>query len=333
MASLAEFVGKVWENGEFGVAVAPKEHPECPFDLNKLAIPPEEEEWNRNLVKAHGAIEVLKFKGIDPLGFSPLPKNHKPGNRGSKGITAHGKKLIRNGCWRLEHENKRDVLTFATFTLPDVSTYESIVISQNWGKIQRVFIQKLTRTLRKEGLPGEVVGAVEIQEKRALRDNILAIHLHLVFVGRLPGQTWALAPCEYGELWKTVIQEFLYNEPHAYDWSAVHNVQRVKKSVEGYLGKYASKGVKSLGKMAEKFGESNLPKHWYTCTNSLRDRVLSSRVQLSAGKAKTLVNMCVDFGDVFFVYRKPIEVEFPSGKIVTVGWFGRIKEEYIDMFT
>lgn len=330
---VAEFVGTVWENGEFGVALAPKDQPECPFDLNRPPCTTEEAEWNRNLIKVHGAIEVLRFKGVDPLGLSPLPKNHKASPRGQKGISAHGKRLIRNACHRIEIEVDKSLLTFATFTLPDVSTEESLFIGENWGEIQRVFVQKLTRALKKEGLPGEVVGAVEIQEKRFDRDDILSLHLHLVFKGRNKGETWGITPSEYNDLWKSVLQGYLFRSVETYDWRAVHNVQRVKKSVEGYLGKYVTKGVKSMSRVVERFGSGCLPSHWYSCTNSLRRRVLDSRVSLSAWDAKAIVSVCMDYPDVFFIYRKPIEIDMPSGKKITVGWFGRIKAEYIDLFT
>lgn len=330
---VSEFVGTVWENGEFGVAIAAREQPECPFDLNKAPLTAEEAEWNRSLIKVHGAIEVLKFKGVDPLGLSPRLKNHKRELRGQKGISAHGKRLVRNACHRLEQETDKSLLTFATFTLPNVSVDESLFISENWGEIQRVFIQKLGRCLRKESLPGEIVGAVEIQERRFERDSILALHLHLVFVGRRKGGTWAISPSEYCELWKEVLQKYLFAAPETYDWRAVHNVQRVKKSVEGYLGKYVTKGVKSISRVVERFGAGCLPSHWYTCTNSLRKRVIEHRTQVSGLDAKTIVTVCMDYPDVFFVYRTPIEVDMPSGKRITVGWFGKIKPEYIDLFT
>lgn len=329
---ISDFVGSVWENGEFGVAVAPKEQPECPFDLNRPPLTAEELEWNRNLIKVHGAVEVLTFKGVDPLGFSPLPKHHKREVRGQRGISSHGKRLLRNSCYRLEKENSKDLLTFATFTIPDVSTEESLFLAENWGEIMRVFVQKLTRTLKSEGLPGEIIGAVEIQEQRTFRDNVMALHIHLVFVGRKKGDTWAISPSEYNELWKSVLSRYLFEDAASYNWSAVHNVQRVKKSVEMYLGKYVTKGVKSVQAVADKFGENCLPRHWYTCSNSLRKRVMDKKVNVSGIKAEAIVRVCLDFPDIFFVYRKPILVKLESGKEITVGWFGRIRPEYIDMF-
>ncbi len=329
---MTDFVGTVWENGEFGVAIAPLEQPQCPFDLNRPPMNPEEAEWNRNLIKVHGAIEVLKFKGVDPLGYSPLPKNHKPGIRGQRGISSHGKKLIRNSCYRLEQECPKSRLTFATFTLPAVSRDESLFLSEQWGEIQRRFVQKLGRALKAKGLPGEIVGAVEVQEERAFRDGILALHIHLVFVGRNHKKTWAITPSEYNQLWKSVLEGYLFNSPESYDWRAVHNVQRVKKSVESYLGKYATKGVKSVSKLIAEFGENSLPRHWYTCTNSLRDRVVARVSRLSTQQAKDIVNLCMNGASDAFVYFKPIVVKFPSGKDVTVGWFGRVKLEHIDLF-
>lgn len=330
---ISEFVGMVWENGEFGVALAPREQPECPFDLNRLAVDSEEMEWNRNFVKTHGAIEVLRFKGVDPLGLSPLPKNHKKGIRGQRGISSHGKKLVRNACWRLERETDKKLLTFATFTLPAVTREESLFLAEEWGEIQRIFVQKLGRVLKKEGLPGEIVGAVEIQEERSYRDKILALHIHLVFVGRNKYSTWAITPSEYNELWKSVLQGYLFESPESYDWRATHNVQHVKKSVESYLGKYLTKGAKAVERIVGEFGEDCLPRHWYTCSNSLRSRVLAHRCNVSGYDAKALVMTCISNPDAFFVYRKPIVVEFPEGKEFTVGWFGRIKPELIDMFT
>ena len=327
-----EFTGRVWENGEFGVAVVKT------FELEPMAVdirsPAEREnaEWMLNALKVHGWEAVADCYGLEPLGSSILPKNHRELRRGAKGISGHGRRLVRNACRRLELERRLSELTFATFTLPDVDRSESLSVGRHWGEVCRKFFQALTRKLKARGLPGEVVHVTEIQESRSYRDKVLGLHLHCVFVGRVRGRTWAMTPSEYREIWKRILSGYLERRSEEYNWDAVENIQRVKKSIEGYLGKYMSKGLKALQTAASYFGEENLPRAWYGCTNSLRSRVLRSVRTVTGEAATRLVEDCNSFNAAIFAYVCPICIAGPSGRLVVVGWYGRINPDWVQRY-
>lgn len=329
---LSEFTGRCWENGEFGLACSKT------FKLEPSLVPPrtpaqiERAEWIKNLIEVHGADAVLEYYGFNPLGSSTVPKTHRDQKRGLNGITPYGSRLVRNACLRLERENPKDRLSFATFTLPDVSVRESVILAQNWAQIVRVFIQRLRRHLIASGLTGEIVGATEIQEKRMQRDGIVALHLHLVFLGRHRKQTWAGTPELYRQFWRETIEPYLFEDSDQYNWSAVENIVRVKQSAQSYLGKYLSKGVKSVGKAAEEFGTEALPTAWYTITNTLRSRVHLYQSHLSGDRAKVLLDHCCDKDSDVFVYRRPIELKSDSGRPIFIGWYGKLKPEWVNYF-
>lgn len=329
---IREFCGRVWENGEFGIAVSKKMVVEPVSERVVSPAQAEHEQWVADLLDVHGAEEVLKYYGFDPLGFSPLPNSHNNSLRGLKGITSHGKRLVRNACRRLEVEVGKEFLSFLTVTVPDVGYLESIAISQGWAEVVRVFLQRLKRALVKAGLPGEIVGVTEIQEKRVKRDGILALHLHLMFVGRSRGQKWALTPSDVRSAWSSALAPYLDEPVSSYCWDAVENIQRVLKSCEGYLGKYMSKGASTVDAAIDEFGEEAMPRSWYACTNSLRKRVVSKIRVINQPMGTALINACCDELSTDFHYRKPIVLRGESGRDVVIGWFGKIRDDRISKY-
>lgn len=331
---LAHFCGKLWQNGEFGLSCVKKATQPLPDIPYRTHSDIEQAEWIASALAVHGAQAVLEHYGIgaDPLGYSPRINSHSRKKRGALGISAYGRRLVRNACHELEGRHGRQHLSFATFTLPAISRQESLAISRQWAEIVRVFLQRLRRGLISAGLPAEIVGVTEVQEERTNRDGILALHLHIVFVGRHPKRTWAYTPSWYRGEWVAVISRYVKDPPETYNWSAVENVVRVKFSAESYLGKYMSKGLKSVAAISDEFGVDCLPSAWHTCSASLRDRVLGKIRGLSPGGAQALVDSCSDPLCDWFVYRRPIQVMGDSGRLITLGWMGRLRKEYIEVF-
>lgn len=327
---LSEFLGKVWENGEFGIALARSFEYQPSAKALKTEEQKEHEQLIADLLKVHGAEVVLQHYGFDPFGLSPLSNSHSPVQRGLKGITGYGKRLVRNACARMERENPKDTLTFATFTLPNVSLEESVSCGRNWAEICRVFNQKLRRRLQGFKLPGEIVSVTEIQEKRSFKHGVLGLHVHMVFVGRKRKRDWVMSPIEYRELWASVLSTYLPGNPETYDWRAVEHIVRVEKSLEGYLGKYATKGVQSLQKIIAEFGEEGIPSAWFSCSQSLKCRVVRRVKTVKDERALSIINECLNSDSNAFVYRFPIVLSEGGVRPVTVGWFGKIRDEYIN---
>jgi len=79
---------------------------------------------NRAFSHAHSTNDCQET-GAVPLGLSDVaisdkvPKVPTRARRGTKGITAHGRNMIRAGCHWLEESFGKKNLTFLTTTLPD----------------------------------------------------------------------------------------------------------------------------------------------------------------------------------------------------------------------
>lgn len=330
--------GKVWEDGTFGLSILREEA----LDLQQA----ENARWLHQLTIEHGAevvqeylsgvLEGSVFPGSE-LGLSTVPNSHKPEprqRRGLNGITSYGKKLVRNGCLRLDREAAGN-LSFLTLTLPAVSQAETVKLAQSWAEVLRTFNQWLSRSLNRGGVSGELVGVTEIQTQRLARTGICALHYHCCFQGRLSRyDEWILQPQSIREAWKRSVSKYLENSPENYDWRSVENIQRVKKSVGAYLGKYLSKGLNDIpnGNADIPINISSMfPSSWYSISNSLRQRVLEHRVHLSQPRAESLFRLCnqEDY-DSFFIWVKPIILWAEDGFTV-VGWCGKLWPEAKDL--
>lgn len=330
---ITNFIGRIYPNGEFGVARKKKLPSEQ--DASSLPIVPltENQDWVARQLHLHGHEETIRNNrefGLSPLDSSMLPNSHSAQNpceskvrlrRGLSGITSYGRKLVRNAAYVLEHENQKKHLSFLTLTLPSISHEESILIGKCFAEIVRLFIQRLSRLLRRNNLPGEIVGCVEIQERRHSDSGILSLHLHLLFVGRKPYGAWVARP----ETFRTIWQDSCRNECpflNDRDFSSTENVGSIKKSGEGYLGKYMSKGANLLTTLSEEIKQA-LPSSWYICSNLLRRRVCSLTLYSSAiGSA--LMDLIDSAHREGIIYLKPIEIDIPNYRRITVGFYGKV---------
>lgn len=212
-----------------------------------------------------------------PLGLSGVINSHnsqpqrKKNCRGSSGITPYQKKLIKSALVILESEVGRKSLSLLTLTLPTLSPDQLELVHKNWAEMSRKFHQELTRALKRHGLPGEVVGVVEVQEKRLKKWGQVCLHWHLVFQGRASRYaTWALSPSFVRDLWCRQI-EAVIGAPVYRD--AATRIEQVRGSLVKELGKYLTKGCKVI-KAAQESGQGDrLPNDWTTCSNSLKRRV------------------------------------------------------------
>ena len=225
----------------------------------------------------------------DYLGLSLLPISHRvalgiaekpPGRakRGSRGISRHGARMVRNGAFLLEKKYGIDCLTFLTCTLPPLSATDEFSVALEWAELVRVFVQSVGRLLKAAGLPASYVGCTEIQGKRYQERGGMPLHLHLVFPGRHPRGRWLISSDQFRELWRRSV----VGRNAAYEsvsFAASVDTQRVKKSTQGYLGKYMSKGPGQISSMTEEDQgiAEFLPSSWWHCSLNLR-RAIGKRV-------------------------------------------------------
>ena len=258
------------------------------------------------------------------LGMAEPPKTKAP--RGQKGITRLGAKTVRNAAFLLQEKYGLDRLGFYTFTLPLVDEVAEYSAGREWAEIIRIFLQSVTRLLKSAGLPPSYVGCTEIQEGRYARYGGLPLHLHMVCVGRQRKGPWVIHSNQWRALWRRAVVGRCPEFSEAVFRASVDTVV-VKKSVEGYLGKYMSKGVAALGPMlAEDPGLAEfLPRSWWCCSLNLK-RAIGRRIAGGTGSAMKLIRD-VRSGDTRVDYATEIKITMPDGCVLPVWVIGRLSPE------
>lgn len=169
----------------------------------------------------------------------------RPNRKKLVGMTKRMSRRIRNGVYLLEQGRYgKDVLSFLTLTLPNLSSESLEICCQNWDKMVKRFFDWLRITLKRKHIELQHVYCTEIQSKRLQSRNEYAPHLHVVFRGRNgKKQPWAVTPKQCRKAWKRCISAFIAER---FDSSALENLQRIKRSAARYLSKYISKGCNIL---------------------------------------------------------------------------------------
>lgn len=262
-----EPAGKIWPDGQFTLGYAP-----CGGLERELTV----SEWAAQSV-AHLGLSIAsnshKTEGMFIEEYGCARDATGPG-RGSNGITSYGRRLLSNAVSFLQRRHGRARLSFVTLTLPAVSYEESWLLSSCWSQVVRVFFQKLGRRQVKRGIPPHYASCTEIQPERCDREGHPALHLHFVMVGKARNEKgWAFTPTEVRELWRSVVEPYLTTEC---DWSAVENIQQVKRNAAAYLSKYLSKGGAMPPAPPPSGTGWGLPKTWYNISQKLRRHIVDS---------------------------------------------------------
>lgn len=318
------YVGRVWPNGEFGISR--QKEVSISFE-GQSHFESHEAQWNKNLIAAHGIEKAIAYKqeerGSCYLGLSLLTKSRTKAKRGSKGISRYGSRMVRNAAYVLERDCDRRRLSFATLTLPRMSDEQVAAVAENWSAIVKRFTERLKRHLVRLGLPGEIVSVTEVQEKRFSRTGQVAYHLHSVFQGsQRTNGGWALKWTDLRRYWSEAVSTSVPNEC---DWSACENIQRVKKSAAGYLGKYMSKGVRTMATIVSAIP---IPSAWWSCTQSLRARVKKETITSDPG-IQCLAQMCQAGLIGTFKFLRQVLINISEDFSYPVGWFGVLEEDVL----
>jgi hypothetical protein len=204
--------------------------------------------------------------------------------KGLNGITGYGSKMVRSGCYLLQQTWGKDRLGFLTLTLPDNRDYLHI-LSMGWAELVRKFDQELTRELERKGAPTHYIQVTEVQEKRSRATGMVIPHLHLVYVAwdgknyRDDGKRdYYLSYNWLQQTWQRVLENSLGTWKALIEGSKLDkariSIETIKKSVEGYLGKYMTKGKKALQKLIKDgFALGDIPCHWWGCNREMRAMV------------------------------------------------------------
>jgi hypothetical protein len=270
-----------------------------------------------------------------PLGLSDATNSHKQpekvslkrSKRGNKGITALGKRMVKSACYLLERDHGRHNLSFLTATLPAFASPDELkLICANWSELVRQLVQELKRILERGGYCADMVYITEIQEDRYANRGEIAPHLHLVMVGKKHRyqKYYAVEKSEMRSLWERLLSNFLGRKVTA---AAATRLERPKKSLQGELGSYLSKGGKMITTIANSDDRDQLPSSYWGMNKELRESVKAEIVVLQGCEAQNFVDNLTDLHEAGLVYFKPIMWKIPeTDREVVIGFVGWIRD-------
>lgn len=320
--------GKLWPNGEFSYGFA--------TDLAEVDI--ESERFAFRDCPVSGSV-AIQPECLGYLTSSNVPNSHtgsdgdsKPPQRGLKGLTGHGKKMLRSACFILERDYGVSDLCFATLTVPRLSPDGRRRLASHWSELTRQLLQWIQRQLAVAGRPTKVCGCVEVQTRRLQDSGEAYLHFHMVWPSHSnrAGEVWAVRWEDIRSWWHSAVVRFAGERP---DYMPRVELAPVRKSCEAYMAKYVSKGGQDdLEAYKRDLGEECVPRTWWLMSADLRDAV---KTELSEGPntgsvLESFTQYCFEEGDMSpFVWIRHVEIEMGDA-MVTIGWCGKLRPEYRD---
>lgn len=265
-----------------------------------------------------------KIKGSPPLGLSNARNLRRPKiTRGLKGMTGQQRLRVRCGATYLQQEFGNKYLSFFTGTLPRLTIP---CTKEEWKLIVKYWRDKMTESLTHMGLPPYIVGCVEIQTRRLRKYGELCLHLHAVFPNRLPMKSWALSLQSLQQVWNDCLMIVLGESRIIGSLKSTTNVQRVKRSAAGYLGKYMSKSHKEIKALvSDGFGEQ-LPSSWNLITRPLLKKVREAEIRFTGKDAEDLLETLTKSPGQYVVWSRPVKIFLKSGFELRVGFVAQLNE-------
>lgn len=329
--------GRVWPNGEFGLApkrklqsenhhVSLENTPDRPLTWTLGEAPTLKAylAWSGGLFLgmekiAPGFMREVYRESLEPLGLSSVPKNHKRAKRGTKGITSYGRRMLRNGAWLLARRVRKYGMAMLTMTIPALPEEEYRAVVNSWSEIMRQYLQWMHRKLRAAGACPWVVGCCEVQEGRMREAGGLPLHAHLLFSSRV-GNRFVFSPADMRNKWAEIVCRVSGIDTDR-DFSASCRLETVRKNAENYISKYASKGCSASVLAAVPKG-FELPKTWWYAAGGFKKYVKKMTRILSMEEAQRLRD-AIGSTDVLFRFVGAI-IPCPDVTTHPAGWYGRL---------
>ena len=257
----------------------------------------------------------------------PLNRVQKRAKRGSKGITAYNKRMVKSCCFLLERDHSKNCLSFLTATLPAFATPEELkLICSSWSKLVSRMVEELGRLLARRGYCTDMVYITEIQEDRYANRGEVAPHLHLVMVGKKSRwqKGYAISKLEVRLIWERLLSNILGRKITCI---AATRVERPKKSLQGELGSYLSKGGKMIEQIIKDGHGDQLPSSYVGANLDLKNAVKAEIKVLTGIEAQEFVDSLTDMRDAGLVYFKPIMWQIPdSDREIAIGFVGWVRK-------
>lgn len=312
----------VWPNKEFGLGFTTRELAEC-SDITNLPEVLEPKGPSACELSLGYYREAFERQANPPSLDGCLESTHAL----PKGITSYGQHMVRSGAYLLERCLLKGDVAFLTLTVPPLDAEARRTLALNWGKLTNRLVQQLSRCLQRAGRKPTLIGVTEIQSGRLSRYSEGYLHLHIAHPKFSKGGTaLAVDVKEIRAWWKQAIERFAGSTDIA---DPICWATTVEKSVEGYLGKYLSKGsAESMKGFVEDLGADATPAQWWFCSAPMREAIKGKTVKGEfVGEVLTYLiayhRRHEDSG--LFSYLERVSSE-PEGKGFTVGWYGKLTD-------
>lgn len=244
--------------------------------------------------------------------------------KGLDGISSYGRRLVRNAAHLLEDNGRRCLCVFATVTVPSVPYEQLAAIHKRWNEVIERYRLGITRALKAKGLSGEMVVVSEIQEKRHDKTGIPVLHAHSVFHGVTKNGKFALSTELHDDIWYRALSVAARIERH--DVAVACNLQRVRKSASGYLGKYMTKGALGVRRAVDQGFGDWMPRHWFSCSRTLMNRVKAETRRVD-DLGYWLYESPKEGADNLWIWHREVSIEFADGNSLVVAVYGQLKPE------
>lgn len=309
--------GSIWPNGEFGIG----------FYTDQVLVEAENEwMWAQDGELGERSPDMEKVAAS--ITSSDAPNSEK---YGLKGITTYGARMVRSSAFLLEDKLGLNDCAIWTLTVPTLSQAGRVALAKSWGKVTNELVKLLSRDLVRAGRSPAIAGCVEIQTARMKKYKEAYLHIH--FVCPMWSNEWggyALDVDRIREWWKVCIERFSGEKLRILPRV---QAEEVRKSMEGYLGKYLSKGSQAeLQGFIEDLGPECVPGQWWFASSTMK-RAVKDRSFQGPGVGQILQAVisyawrenCLDA----FEYIRHVDVEVDGVKY-TAGYYGRLKREAYD---
>jgi hypothetical protein len=270
-----------------------------------------------------GALPGLVKGGL----FMQAPSMEDKKKRGNAGITKYSRRLIECGATLIEKTVGKECCSFLTLTFPsEGGDFALKQISRAYNNFQTALIRELESC----GLPGLIIGCVEAQPRQSEKLGRFVPHYHLLFQGRGRYSGWAIHKDWFRDTWwRCLVNAGVV--PQDGDRSACSGVERVKKSVTSYLGKYLSKAAKVKAEVAANGSEVECPGSWHKISKKMLDAIKKA-IKIRRGEAaydllEILRGMSADH--VKFEYT--VYLEDGSGGKFWIGQYYRVRVSSLEL--